>query len=159
MKTTIKCALAGVGLGFLCAPFWILLPKDANWFELWIVPLGFWCSLYFWLHPDAVGSRAGGVKKQRLNLNGKTIDNRLDISRKQEEVLVECQTALENLYTNGMGAREIAVMLHNVGPAVPEQVNEFQPFGFAAVYFDDDLFASFIKGDSWAVKEATFPPK
>ncbi len=97
--------------------------------------------------------------QMRLNLNGKTIDNRLEISPKQEEVLIAFQTALESIYTNGMGAREIAVMLHNFGPSVPEEVNGFQPFAFAAVYFDDDLFARFIKGDPWAIEEATFPPK
>jgi hypothetical protein len=97
--------------------------------------------------------------QMRLDLNGKTVDNRLEISLKQEEVLVAFQTALDNIYANGMGAREVGVILHNRGPGVLDQVNDFQPFAFAAVYFDDDLFARFIKGDQWAIEEATFPPK
>lgn len=32
----------------LCAPYWALLPRSANWAEFWLVPIAFWFVLGTW---------------------------------------------------------------------------------------------------------------
>lgn len=60
---------------------------------------------------------------------------------------------------NGMGAKEIAVMLQDIGGAFSVETHQWQPFAFAALYFDDELFAAFTNGDKHALEEATLPPQ
>jgi hypothetical protein len=91
------------------------------------------------------------------NITSTVIEKRLGLTPKQEEALHGLQVAFDKIYENGMGAKEIAVLLHDIGPAVPGQINEWQPFAFATVYFDDDLFSAFMNGDTSAREEATFP--
>ncbi len=93
------------------------------------------------------------------NITSTVLEKRLGITSKQQEVLIALQSAFEEVHSNGMGAREITVMLHDLGPGVLDQVNEFQPFAFATVYFDDELFLRFTNGDAWAIEEATFPQR
>ena len=83
------------------------------------------------------------------------IEKRLALTTKQEEALNGLQLAFDNVYKNGMGAKEIAVMLHEIGPAVPAEIQKWLPFAFAALYFSDGMFSAFMKGDARAREEAT----
>lgn len=36
----------------LCAPYFVLLPKNANWIEFWVVPIVFWIVVGYWVHEE-----------------------------------------------------------------------------------------------------------
>jgi hypothetical protein len=84
-------------------------------------------------------------------------EKRLGLTPKQEEVLDSLAAVFYKMHENGMGAREIAIMLLDLGPSVPGEVHQWQPFAFATLYFDDELFSAFMNGDAWAREEATLP--
>jgi hypothetical protein len=89
------------------------------------------------------------------NIDRNVIEKRLALTPKQGEALHGLRLAFDNVYKNGMGAKEIAVALHDIGPAVPDEVHQSQPFAFAALYFNDELFSEFMSGDAHAREEAT----
>jgi hypothetical protein len=70
------------------------------------------------------------------------MQERLRITPEQEEVLDNLAHAFSDVYKHGMGAKEIAVILHDIGPAVPNSVYQWQPFAFFALYADDEQFFS-----------------
>jgi hypothetical protein len=84
-------------------------------------------------------------------------EKRLELTPKQEEVLDSLAAIFYKMHENGMGAREIAIMLLDLGPSVPSEVYQWQPFAFAALYFDNQLFSAFMNGDARAREEATLP--
>jgi hypothetical protein len=89
------------------------------------------------------------------NITRTVVEKRLGLTPKQEEALKTLQEAFDHVFSNNMGAKEIAVMLQDIGPAVPGEINQWQPFAFAALYFDDELFSAFTNGDTRAREEAT----
>jgi hypothetical protein len=91
------------------------------------------------------------------NITRTVIEKRLGLTLKQEEALNSLRMAFDHVYENGMGAKEIAVMLQDIGPTVPGKTYQWQPFAFAALYFDDQLFSAFMNGDKRAREEATLP--
>lgn len=90
------------------------------------------------------------------NITRTILEKRLRLTPEQEEALKNLEDAFDDVFNNGMGVKEIAVVLQDVGPTVPAQVIQWQPFAFAALYFDDELFSAFTNGDKWAVEEAAF---
>jgi len=94
------------------------------------------------------------------NIDRNVTEKRLALTPKQEEALHNLQLAFDDVYENGMGAKEIAGALRDIGPAVPAEVQQWLPFAFAALYFNDELFSAFMNGDKDALEEATWtPPK
>jgi hypothetical protein len=92
------------------------------------------------------------------NITNALLEKRLALTSKQEEAFNALEAALHDVYMNGMGAKEIVVLLQDIGPTVPGEIYQWQPFAFAALYFSDELFSAFMRGDAWARQEATLPP-
>lgn len=93
------------------------------------------------------------------NITRKVIEERLGLTPEQEKVLNTLHDVFNDVFKNGMGAKEIAVMVQDIGGTVSVEVHQWQPFAFAALYFDDELFAPFTNGDKHALEEATLPEK